>query len=95
MALGAQSPAQGLRMLEAMKFDVLIIGSGSTLLGKPSYAIDAKQLQPHIAVIMTATIELPELVEPPIDAFIQKPFSVASLEKTLRKLCIPGGPSNP
>jgi CheY-like chemotaxis protein len=88
VALGASSPARGLRMLEAMKFDAMIIGADATLLEAPNYAIDAKQLQPQIAVIMTAAIELPEFCNPPIDAFIRKPFSTALLEETLKKLFI-------
>jgi len=88
VALGASSPARGLRMLEAMKFDAMIISPDATLPEELSYAIDAKQLQPQIAVILTAAIELTEFSNAPIDAFIQKPFSVALLEDTLKKLFI-------
>jgi CheY-like chemotaxis protein len=88
VALGASSPARGLRMLEAMKFDAMIMSPNAMPLGETNYAKDAKQLQPQIAVIMTAAIALPEFYNSPIDAFIQKPFSLALLEETLKKLFI-------
>jgi CheY-like chemotaxis protein len=90
LALGASSPIRGLKMLEAMTFDAIMISPGATSLGEPSYALDAKKLQPHVAVIMAAALELPEFSEPPIDAFIQKPFSLVLLEETLAKLFISG-----
>jgi len=37
---------------------------------------------------------LPEYSAPPIDAFIQKPFSLLSLEAILQKLLIAGAPSD-
>lgn len=68
--LGASSPVRGLKMLEVMVFDAMMISPGATLLGEPSYAIDAKKIQPRLKVIMAAAVELPEYSAPPIDAFI-------------------------
>jgi len=90
--LGASSPVRGLKMLEVMVFDAMMISPGATLIGEPSYAIDAKKIQPHLKVIMAAAVELPEYSAPPIDAFIQKPFSLLSLEATLQKIFIVGTP---
>jgi len=92
--LGASSPVRGLKMLEVMVFDAMMISPGATSLGEPSYAIDAKKIQPHLKVIMAAAVELPEYSAPPIDAFIQKPFSLRSLEATLQKIFIAGAPSD-
>jgi len=92
--LGASSPVRGLKMLEVMVFDAMMISPGATLLGEPSYATDAKTIQPRLKVIMAAAVELPEYSAPPIDAFIQKPFSLLSLEATLQKILIAGAPSD-
>ena len=88
-ALGSPSPIRGLKLLEMMGFDVMIISPGAMLLAEPSYAQDAKKLQPHLKVIMAAPMEFPEFSEMPIDAFIRKPFSLLSLAQTLRKISIP------
>jgi len=90
LAIGASTSSRGLKMLEVMRFDAMMISPGSTLLGEPSYAIEAKTLQPHVRVIMAAAVELPEFSAPPIDAFIQKPFSILSLQETLRNISIRG-----
>lgn len=87
-AVGAPSPVRGLKLLEMIEFDVMFISPGATVLGEPSYALEAKKIHPRIKVIMTAAIEQSEFAEPPIDAFIRKPFSLLMLAETLRKISI-------
>jgi CheY-like chemotaxis protein len=88
LGFGAESPAVGLKMLELVVFDAMMISPDATLVGKTSYALEAKQTQPQLKVIMAAAVELPEFLQPPIDAFVQKPFSLLSLMKTLGKIPI-------
>jgi CheY-like chemotaxis protein len=89
LGFGAQSPIQGLKMLELLVFDVMMITLDATLLGGKSYALEAKQIQPKLKVIMGADSNLPAFAQPPIDAFIQKPLSLLSLMKTFGKISIP------
>jgi CheY-like chemotaxis protein len=89
LGFGAESPIQGLKMLELVMFDAMMISPDITLSGEASYALEAKQIQPKLKVIMAAAIELPEFLQSPIDAFIQKPFSLLSLMKTFGKISIP------
>jgi hypothetical protein len=70
LAFRASSPVRGLKMLDVIWFNAIIISPGATLLDEPSHAIDAKKLQPHVKVIMAAAVDLPEFLELPIDAFI-------------------------
>lgn len=86
LALGASTPFKGLRMLEMMVFQAMVISPGATLLGEPSYAVEAKKIQPDVKVIMAAAVEVPEHLVAPIDAFLQKPFSMIPLMKTLSKI---------
>lgn len=92
LALGASTPYKGLRMLEMMVFQAMVISPGATLLGEPSYAVEAKKIQPKLKVIMTAAVELPDFLKSPIDAFIQKPFPLLLLKRTLTEIFIQGGP---
>lgn len=87
-AIAAPSPVRGLKLLEMIEFDLMFISPGATVLGEPSYALEAKRIQPHIKVIMAAAIEQSEFAAPPIDAFIQKPFSLLMLAETLKKVSI-------
>ena len=89
LGFGAESPAVGLKMLELVVFDAMMISPDITLFGETSYALKAKQIQPKLKVIMGAAVDLPEFSQPPIDAFIQKPFSLLSLMKTFGKISIP------
>lgn len=90
VGLGAATPTKGLKMLEMMVFQAILISPGATLLGEPSYAVEAKKIQKDVQVIMAAAVELPEFLENPIDAFIQKPFPLISLKQTLAKILIKG-----
>lgn len=89
-ALGASTPIKGLRMLELMVFQAIMISPGATLLGEPSYAVEAKKIQRNVKVIMAAAVEIPEFLKAPIDAFIQKPFSLLLLDRALNKVLIEG-----
>lgn len=86
VGLGASTPTKGLKMLEMMVFQVILISPGATLLGEPSYAVEAKKIQPDVKVIMAAAVEVPEHLVAPIDAFLQKPFSMIPLMRTLSKI---------
>ena len=88
VGLGAPTPFKGLRMLEVMIFQAILISPGATLLGEPSYAVEAKKIQQDVKVIMAAAVELPEFLVAPIDAFVQKPFSLLLLRETLAKILI-------
>jgi DNA-binding NtrC family response regulator len=88
-AVGAPSPARGLKLFEMIDFDVMFISPRATEIGKPSYALEAKKIQPHLKVIMAAAMQSPEFSQLPIDAFIEKPFSLLTLAETLRKISIP------
>lgn len=43
VGLGATTPTRGLKMLEMMVFQAILISPGATLLGEPSYAVEAKK----------------------------------------------------
>lgn len=86
VGLGASTPTKGLKMLEMMVFQVILISPGATLVGEPSYAVEAKKIQPDVTVIMAAAVEVPEHLVAPIDAFLQKPFSMIPLMKTSSKI---------
>jgi len=88
-AIGTSSPVRGINLLKRLGFDVLITSPGATLIGEPSYALDAKKIQPHLKVVVAAGLDSPEFAELAIDAFIQKPFSILTLAQTLRKISIP------
>jgi len=77
-------------MLELMEFQAIMISPGATLLGEPSYAVEAKKIQRNVKVIMAAAVEIPEFLKAPIDAFIQKPFSLLLLDRALKKVLIEG-----
>ena len=94
VGLGAPTPFKGLRMLEVMIFQAILISPGATLLGEPSYAVEAKKIQKDVKVIMAAAVELPEFLKTPIDAFIQKPFPLLSLKQTLTRILIQNRPSS-
>lgn len=84
-ALGTSCAIRGLKLLKHLGFDVLITSPGTTLNGEPSYALEAKKIQPHLKVVVADAIDSPAFSESSIDAFIQKPFSLVSLERTLEK----------
>lgn len=94
VGLGAATPTKGLKMLEMMVFQAILISPGATLLGEPSYAVEAKKIQKDVQVIMAAAVELPEFLGTPIDAFIQKPFPLILLKQTLAKILIKGRTSS-
>ena len=87
-ALGTSSAIRGLQLLKNLGFDVLITSPGTTLIEAPSYALEAKKIQPHLKLVIADAIDSPEFSELAIDAFIQKPFSLLALEKTLEKFSI-------
>jgi DNA-binding NtrC family response regulator len=87
-ALGTSSAIRGLKLLKHLGFDVLITSPGTTLIEEPSYALEAKKIQPHLKLVIADAIDSPEFSELAIDAFIQKPFSLLALEKTLEKFFI-------
>jgi len=87
-ALGTSSAIRGLQLLKNLGFDVLITSPGTTLIEEPSYALEAKKIQPHLKLVIADAIDSPEFSELAIDAFIQKPFSLLALEKTLEKFSI-------
>lgn len=87
-ALGISSAIRGLKLLKHLGFDVLITSPGTTLIEDPSYALEAKKIQPHLKLVIADVIDSPEFSELAIDAFIQKPFSLLALEKTLEKFFI-------
>jgi len=89
VAIGTSSPVRGINLLKRLGFDVLITSPGATLIGEPSYALDAKKIQPHLKVVLAAGLDSPEFAELAIDAFIQKPFSILTLAQTLIKISIP------
>jgi DNA-binding NtrC family response regulator len=90
-AIGSPSIFRGLKLLKMIEFDVMIISPSATSNGEPSYALEAKKIQPHVKVLMAAAMYLPEFSELSIDAFIQKPFSALTLEVTLKRI-YPGLP---
>lgn len=89
VAIGTSSTVRGINLLKRLGFDVLITSPGATLIGEPSYALDAKKIQPHLKVVLAAGLDSPEFAELAIDAFIQKPFSILTLAQTLIKISIP------
>lgn len=85
-AIGSPTIVRGLKLLEMIEFDVMYISAGTALGGEPSYALDAKKIQPHMKVLMAAAVDLPDSYELAVDAFIKKPFSALTLEVTLRRI---------
>jgi len=93
-AIGTSSSVRGINLLKNLGFDVLITSLGATLIAEPSYALDAKKIQPHLKIVVAAGSDSPDFSELAVDAFIHKPFSLFTLSQTLRKVSIASERSN-
>jgi len=76
--------SMALKVLGAIQFDAIVMSPGALALGEPSYGVEAKRKQPKIKVIMASASPMPEFLLPPIDAFVQKPFSIQSIDQALQ-----------
>lgn len=74
------------RVLESVFVDVMII---SLRLGDPDgtgIASEAKRLQRHLNVIVVSGRNPPESLLPSIDAFVQKPFSMWTIDQAIKQV---------
>ena len=84
--IGVETAKMAYDVLDAVRFDVLIV---SLALGDPdgvNIATDAKAYQRPLKVIVVSGRQQPDTLSHIVDAFVQKPFSLAQIDDALKKV---------
>jgi len=85
-AIGVLTTAMAIGALQAIKVDVAIIGLAPDDPDGIAIAALAKSHQPGIKTVVSSGKHVSRIAMPTIDAFLNKPFSIDDMRKTLQAL---------
>lgn len=91
-AAGVDSGEQALDALEGVYFDVMVVSLRMDDPDGKTIAIRAKKLQGQLKVIVVGERRPPPELAPFVDAFVQIPFSLQDMQKSVKQVLLPSAP---
>lgn len=86
---GVDSAALASGFLKSVAFDVMVLSLTFMDPDGDALAMSAKAVQPHLKVIVVSGRYAPEVLKPHVDAFVQKPFGIKSINDAIQHLIAP------
>lgn len=86
VAVGANSPETAFRLLGKAGFDVMIVSLRESDRDGAQVAAAAKSIFPKVQVMVVSGRAIGQTLSPDVDAFVQKPFDLATIDQALTAL---------